>query len=472
VSLNSFYLSIDVGLVSTGFSNIGECHSKDSTGLVPDFIGTKISLCRSQLLVNLGSNKIWYRYKSGVSSVRGTRYDIWDLGAKILSNHSIESIFISPVIIMNSLDHLHHDTTDRIQLDTVSVDPNEEPPKNKKKKKKKKKKKTGAEAGTTDTSATDATTTTIDTTNTTTAKGETNAVTAASRYKCTACGKPASMKCPTCQKLGLPKGMSSFCSQKCFKENWSTHKALHKTMRGSNKKQSSATDGPVDLLAVPREFKHFEFTGDYRPAYVTPQKRCPSHIIGPDYSRHVQGVSASEKAARHQPPPERGSKELDVLRSVCVLGREIIDVAGKAVAAGVTGDELDTIVHEATIERGGYPSPLNYYCFPKSVCVSPNEVICHGIPNCRPLKNGDIVNLDVTIYKDGMHADLNETFLVGDVSDEHVELVKTAYKCLQEATNSVKVSTNVSSFLILLLFLSVSLAFSVIYFFPTAATYM
>ena len=79
VSLNSFYLSIDVGLVSTGFSNIGECHSTDSTGLVPDFIGTKISLCRSQLLVNLGSNKIWYRYKSGVFiSVPG----IWDLGAK------------------------------------------------------------------------------------------------------------------------------------------------------------------------------------------------------------------------------------------------------------------------------------------------------------------------------------------------------------------------------------------------------
>jgi methionyl aminopeptidase len=247
------------------------------------------------------------------------------------------------------------------------------------------------------------------------------------------------MKCPTCQKLGLPVAMASFCTQQCFKDNWSSHKALHKAMRG-NKKATSTSSRPVDPLAYPIEFQNFQFTGDYRPAYVTPQRRCPSEIIGPDYSTHVQGEAASEIAARHQPPPERGPEELDILRKVCVLGREIVDVAGKAVAVGVTGDELDRIVHEATIERGGYPSPLNYYNFPKSVCVSPNEVICHGVPNCRPIKNGDIVNLDVTIYKHGMHADLNETFLVGDVSDEHVDLVKTAYKCLQVATNSVKVS--------------------------------
>ena len=232
--------------------------------------------------------------------------------------------------------------------------------------------------------------------------------------------------------------MASFCSQECFKNNWSNHKALHKAMRGSKKKQATPA-APADVLAVPPAFRNFEFTGELRPAYVTPQRRCPSQIIGPDYSRHVQGESASERAASRQAPPERGPEELEVLRRVCVLGREIVDVAGKAVAVGVTGEELDRIVHEATIERGGYPSPLNYYMFPKSVCVSPNEVICHGIPDCRPIKNGDIVNLDVTIYKDGMHADLNETFLVGDVADEHVDLVKTAYKCLQVAANSVKV---------------------------------
>ena len=65
---------------------------------------------------------------------------------------------------------------------------------------------------------------------------------------------------------------------------------------------------------------------------------------------------------------------------------------------GVTGDEVDQIVHAACMERNCYPSPLNYYNFPKSVCVSPNEVICHGIPDCRPIEDGDIVNLDVTVY--------------------------------------------------------------------------
>ena len=195
------------------------------------------------------------------------------------------------------------------------------------------------------------------------------------------------------------------------------------------------------MLAFPREFSGYTFTGDYRPAFVTPMRTVPSGIVRPDYADDMQGTPTSEIRARHKPPPERGPEEMETLRSVCVLGREILDIAGRAVKVGVTGEELDRIVHEATIERKGYPSPLNYYTFPKSVCVSPNEVICHGIPNCRPLKNGDICNLDVTIYKDGMHADLNETFLVGDVADENVALVRTAYKCLQVATNSVKVGS-------------------------------
>ena len=136
---------------------------------------------------------------------------------------------------------------------------------------------------------------------------------------------------------------------------------------------TTSTGPPADLLTQPREFRNYNFTGELRPAYVTNQRRCPSHIIGPDYSTHVQGASESEQNARHRPPPERGPEELEKLRKVCVLGREIVDVAGKAVAAGVTGDDLDQIVHDATLERGGYPSPLNYYNFPKSVCVSANE---------------------------------------------------------------------------------------------------
>ena len=73
------------------------------------------------------------------------------------------------------------------------------------------------------------------------------------------------------------------------------------------------------------------------------------------------------------------------------------------------------MVHEATVSRQGYPSPLNYFQFPKSVCTSVNEIICHGIPDARPLEEGDIVNVDVTVYHGGYHGDLNETFVVGEV---------------------------------------------------------
>ena len=89
------------------------------------------------------------------------------------------------------------------------------------------------------------------------------------------------------------------------------------------------------------------------------------------------------------------------------LGRAALDLGHKAVKVGVTTDEIDKIVHQFIISNKAYPSPLNYYKFPKSICTSVNEVICHVIPDSRPLEAGDIVNLDVSIYKYGMHIDLN-----------------------------------------------------------------
>jgi methionyl aminopeptidase len=116
------------------------------------------------------------------------------------------------------------------------------------------------------------------------------------------------------------------------------------------------------------------------------------------------------------------------------MGRQVLDVAGKALRVGVTTDEIDRIVHDACMERDVYPSPLNYYNFPKSVCTSVNEVICHGIPDYREIQDGDIVNLDVTVYNQGgYHGDLNETFCVGNVDTDGRRLVQTAFECLQEA---------------------------------------
>jgi len=119
----------------------------------------------------------------------------------------------------------------------------------------------------------------------------------------------------------------------------------------------------------------------------------------------------------------------------------VLDIAGQAVRVGITCDEIDRIVHVATIERNAYPSPLNYHQFPKSVCTSVNEVICHGIPDMRELRDGDIVNIDISIYKDGFHADLNEKFFVGNVDQSSLELVECAYKALAAAVDICKPGT-------------------------------
>jgi methionyl aminopeptidase len=94
---------------------------------------------------------------------------------------------------------------------------------------------------------------------------------------------------------------------------------------------------------------------------------------------------------------------------------------------------IDRVVHEATIERNAYPSPLNYNNFPKSCCTSVNEVICHGIPDKRPLKDGDIINIDVSIYHNGFHADLNETYTVGNVDQKSKDLIDCSYQSLIRA---------------------------------------
>src|SRR5205814_8852511 len=99
---------------------------------------------------------------------------------------------------------------------------------------------------------------------------------------------------------------------------------------------------------------------------------------------------------------------------------------------------LDATCHEACIAEGGYPSPLGYHDYPKSLCTSVNEVICHGIPDDRPLDDGDIVNLDVTIFLDGVHGDTNATFGVGDVDAESRQLVQVTYECLLRGVEAVR----------------------------------
>jgi methionyl aminopeptidase len=130
------------------------------------------------------------------------------------------------------------------------------------------------------------------------------------------------------------------------------------------------------------------------------------------------------------------------MRRACRAAAEVLAEVGAAVRPGVTTDELDRIAHEACIARGGYPSPLNYggsvMPFPKSLCTSVNEVICHGIPDSTVLADGDIVNCDVTIYLDGVHGDTNRTFLVGEVDEASRRLVEVTQECLDRGIAAVR----------------------------------
>ena len=125
-------------------------------------------------------------------------------------------------------------------------------------------------------------------------------------------------------------------------------------------------------------------------------------------------------------------KEIGLMREACNLAAEILVRAEEIVKPGITTDEIDRFVHDYTIKKGAYPSPLNYHGFPKSVCTSVNDVVCHGIPGKTVLKDGDILNIDVTCTLNGYHGDTSKTVFVGKASPVAKKLVDVTYRCLEE----------------------------------------
>ncbi|PSS15325.1 hypothetical protein M430DRAFT_142951 [Amorphotheca resinae ATCC 22711] len=250
-----------------------------------------------------------------------------------------------------------------------------------------------------------------------------------------------SLQCPTCLKLGMKE--SYFCSQDCFKRNWSTHKLLHKSQSNflHNFIAPKVVSEPDPDTGLYNPFPTFPFTGPLRPVYpLSERRKVPKSIQHPDYAH--DGIARSERAYGVRNKIEiLDKKGQDGMRKVCRLAREVLDIAAAAIKPGVTTDYIDEIVHKACLERDSYPSPLNYFHFPKSVCTSLNEIICHGIPDQRPLVDGDILNIDVTLYHGGYHGDLNETYYVGEKAKndpDSVRVVETARECLDEAIKLVK----------------------------------
>ena len=166
-------------------------------------------------------------------------------------------------------------------------------------------------------------------------------------------------------------------------------------------------------------------------ASSAPRATVPAEIGRPPYAETGQPLE-------HDEPPVQPPEVIEAMRRAGRAAAEVLRETGAAVRPGINTDELDRICHEACIARGGYPSPLNYKGFPKSLCTSVNEVICHGIPDSRELLDGDIVNLDVTIYLDGVHGDTNATFLVGTVDPESRRLVEVTRECLERAIDVVR----------------------------------
>ncbi len=188
-----------------------------------------------------------------------------------------------------------------------------------------------------------------------------------------------------------------------------------------------------------RKYKrcHRRSEGRVLPGVVSPMRTVPDTIAKPSYAE--TGIPDDWDEPRVKSP-----EVIARMRRAGSVAAEILRLAGELVRPGITTDEIDAYVHQLHLERNAYPSPLNYNGFPKSVCTSVNEVICHGIPDSRVLQDGDIVNLDVTAYVGGVHGDTNATFFVGDVDVTSRQLVQVTEECMWHGIEAVKPGRPVS----------------------------
>ena len=164
---------------------------------------------------------------------------------------------------------------------------------------------------------------------------------------------------------------------------------------------------------------------------ISPKRNVPGTIARPPYA--LTGDPGPSIL-----PLTRTSSEIKSMRKAGAIAAEVLLHVGEKVTAGISTDKLDEIAHDEIIRQGAYPSPLNYRGFRKSICTSVNEVVCHGIPDSRQLQEGDIVNIDVTVFYEGVHGDTSVTFLVGEVDEHSQHLVDVTRAALYEGMDSVR----------------------------------
>ena len=168
-----------------------------------------------------------------------------------------------------------------------------------------------------------------------------------------------------------------------------------------------------------------------QPGTQSPWRQVPPQIPRPEY------------VGKKRPAPWRGShvqtpETIEKMRVAGRLAAQATQLAGEHCKPGVTTDEIDRVGHEFLLDHGAYPSTLGYRGFPKSLCTSVNEVICHGIPDSTVLQDGDIINVDVTAFIGGVHGDTDATFCVGDVADENRLLVERTHEAMMRGIKAVR----------------------------------
>ncbi|HOP64003.1 MAG TPA: type I methionyl aminopeptidase [Spirochaetota bacterium] len=164
---------------------------------------------------------------------------------------------------------------------------------------------------------------------------------------------------------------------------------------------------------------------------------------GKKYKKCHMESDALEGAKTQLKKPPKGiiiktPEQIEKIRKASILTRDILDMVSEKIGEGITTDEINEWVHEYTISRGAKPAPLGYNGFPKSVCTSINNVICHGIPDETVLKNGDIINVDVTSIVDGYYGDASRMFIIGEASETAKKLVRVAKECMDLGIQEVR----------------------------------